>query len=59
MKSYLKNYGFDFAIRQYIPARKNNQAVVSYNRWPEIALCDFIELNGANVAQIRRLFNQR
>lgn len=59
MKSYLKAYGFDFAIRQYIPARKNNQAVVSYNRWPEIALCDFIELNGATVAQVRRLFNQR
>ena len=58
MKSYLKVRGYDFAIRQYIPSRKSRQAVVSYNRWPEMALCDFIRLNGATVQQVRRLFNQ-
>lgn len=58
MKNYLKVRGCDFAIRQYIPNRKSNQAVVSYIRWPEMALCDFIRLNGATVMQIRRLFNQ-
>lgn len=59
MKKYLERFGYDFAIRQYIPSRKQNQTVVSYNKWPEIALCDFIELNGATVQQIRRLFNRR
>jgi hypothetical protein len=59
MKAYLKSYGYDFAIRQYKPERKTSQAVVSYLRWPEIALCDFISLNGASVQQIRRMFNRR
>lgn len=58
MKAYLKIHGFDFAIRQYIPARKSRQTVVSYNRWPEVALCDFIDLNGATVQQVRALFRR-
>lgn len=57
MKSYLEKFGCDFALRQYIPARKINQAVVSYDKWPEIALCNFMELNGTNVMQIRLQFN--
>ncbi len=56
MKKYLETYGCDFALRQYIPARKINQAVVSYSKWPEIALCDFMELNGTNMMEIRVLF---
>jgi hypothetical protein len=59
MKAYLRAKGYDFAIRQYKPERKSSQAVVSYLRWPEIALCDFISLNGATVRQIRLLFNRR
>lgn len=59
MKSYLKAYGYDFAIRQYIPSRKRSQTVVSYLRWPEIALCDFIALNGKTVRQVRLLFSRR
>lgn len=57
MKAYLKRYGYDFAIRQYIPSRKTNQGVVSYSEWPKIALCKFIELDGATIGQINRLFN--
>jgi len=56
MKTYLEKFGCDFALRQYIPARKHNQAVVSYSKWPEIALCDFMELNGTNIMQIRVQF---
>lgn len=56
MSSYLKQFGCDFAIRQYIPTGKSRQSVVSYSKWPDIALCDFIELNGTTIAQIRRLF---
>ena len=59
MKAYLKRFGFDFAIRQYIPNRKNNQAVITYNRWPDIALCDFIDLEGTTVQQIRAMFSNR
>ena len=44
MKAYLKSKGCDFAIRQYSPGAKSRQSVVSYNKWPEIALCDFIAL---------------
>jgi len=57
MKSYLKRYGYDFAIRQYIPSRKTSQGVVSYSEWPRIALCKFVELDGATIGQINRLFN--
>lgn len=59
MKSYLRRYGYDFAIRQYKPNRKRRQAVVSYQNWPQIALCDFITLNGATVRSIRLLFSRR
>jgi hypothetical protein len=59
MKSYLRRYGYDFAIRQYKPNRKRRQAVVSYQNWPQIALCDFIALNGATVRSIRLLFSRR
>lgn len=58
MKSYLKMTGCDFAIRQYKPERKSRQAVVSYNRWPEMALCDFISLNGSTVTQVRNFFRK-
>ena len=59
MKTYLKRFGYDFAIRQYKPERKTKQAVVSYESWPKIALCDFISLNGATVRSIRLLFSRR
>jgi len=56
MKAYLKKHGCDFALRQYIPSRKTNQAVVGYTKWPEIVLCDFMELNGTNAQQIATQF---
>jgi len=59
MKAYLQRSGCDFAIRQYKPERKRNQAVVSYAKWPEIALCDFISLSGTTIAQIRLMFSSR
>ena len=58
MKLFLERYGFGFAIRQYIPSRKRNQATVSYQSWPKIALCDFASLNGASYADIVRLHAQ-
>ena len=55
-KSFLGRFGFDFAIRQYIPNRKSNQATIAYENWPEIALCDFIDLNGATIGSIQWRF---
>lgn len=57
-KAFLKRYGFDFAIRQYIPNLKTNQAVVSYENWAKITLCDFIDLNGSSVQKIRLQFRK-
>jgi len=57
MKNYLEKFGYDFAIRQYIPSRKKGQAVVSYSKWPEIALCRFMELSGMTSMKLRILFN--
>lgn len=56
-KKYLDQYGFGFAVRQYVPSLKTKQAVVSYENWHQIALCDFIDLEGASIASIRRQFN--
>ncbi len=56
MKKYLEKFGYDFALRQYIPSRKKGQAVVSYSKWPEIALCDFMDFNGTNLMKVRILF---
>jgi len=54
--AFLEQFGFDFAIRKYIPNRKANQAVVAYEEWPRITLCDFIDLNGATVGSIKWRF---
>lgn len=58
-KSFLKQYGFDFAIRQYIPNLKTQQAVIAYENWADIALCDFIDLNGTTVGKIKYQFRKR
>lgn len=55
-KSFLERFGFDFAIRQYIPSRKANQAVVAYEKWPEMALCDFIDINGGTISQVQAMY---
>ena len=57
MKKYLEKEGYDFALRQYIPIRKKRQAVVSYSKWPEIAICDFMDFHNTNVMKIRLMFN--
>ena len=56
IKVYLEKHGYDFALRQYIPSRKRNQVVVSYSKWPEIALCDFMHFKKTNVMKVRLMF---
>jgi hypothetical protein len=56
IKVYLEKYGYEFALRQYIPSRKKDQAVVSYSKWPEIALCDFMSFKKTNVMKVRLMF---
>ncbi len=56
IKPYLEKHGYEFALRQYIPSRKKDQAVVSYSKWPEIALCDFMHFKKTNVMKVRLMF---
>lgn len=55
-KKFLADYGFDFAIRQYIPQLKADQKVVAYEKWADIALCDFMSLNGTTIAKVQEAF---
>lgn len=55
-KKYLQQFGYDFAIRQYIPNLKFNQAVVSYKNWCKIILCDFAQLENTTYQDLRKMF---
>lgn len=57
-KRYLDRFGFGFAVRQYKPNLKRKQAVVSYENWAKIALCDFMEFEGTTVNAVRRMFRK-
>lgn len=43
-KKFLEKFGYDFAIRQYIPKLKGTQYVVAYERWSYIALCNLLQI---------------
>jgi len=58
-KQYLSRARLQFAVRQYIPGRKSNQTVVSYENWPKIVLCDFADINGTTYGKLRYLFRKR
>jgi len=55
---FLKQYGYDFAIRQYITKLKSRQAVVSYENWAKIVLCDFANLKGINPNTLKEQFRK-
>ncbi len=57
-KRFLDRYGFGFAIRRYLPNLKKNQAVVSYESWGKIAICEFAKIHGATVGEIRKEFQE-
>jgi hypothetical protein len=42
-KKFLEKFGYEFAIRQYIPKLKSKQTVVAYERWSYIAICNLLE----------------
>jgi len=50
---------YKFALRQYIPNRKIGQAVVSYENWGKIVLCDFADLNGTTYTELIKEFRSR
>lgn len=43
IKKFLEKFGYEFAIRQYIPKLKANQKVVAYEKWQYIAICNLLE----------------
>ena len=57
-KLFLNKYGYDFAIRQYIQNLKSKQAVVSYENWARIVLCDFMDLQGINPNILKEQFRK-
>lgn len=58
VKKFLDVFGFGFAIRRYKTNLKKNQAVVSYESWARIALCDFIKIYGSTTATVRRMYTE-
>ncbi len=58
VKKFLDKFGFGFAIRRYKTNLKKNQAVVSYESWARIALCDFIRIYGSSTFAVRRMFTE-
>jgi len=62
-KRYLDKFGCGFAIRQYKPNLKAKQAVVSYENWSKIVLCDFADFEGisrgAVMAMYRKYYNNK
>lgn len=58
-KGFIKGSGYDFALRQYKPGNKSGQAVVSYENWSKICLCDFADLAGTSYSQLEQLFKKR
>ena len=58
IKKFLVLFGFDFAIRQYVPQLKKNQKVVSYEHWAKIALCDFQDLYGIGINEVKRAYRE-
>jgi len=58
IKKFLVQFGFDYAIRQYVPQLKKNQKVVSYESWAKIALCDFQDLYGIGINEVKRAFHE-
>lgn len=58
VKKFLDVFGFGFAIRRYKTHLKRNQAVISYESWARIALCDFIKIYGSTTAVVRRMFTE-
>lgn len=57
-KRYLDRFGFGFAVRQYKPRLKTRQAVVSYENWAKIALCNFMEMQGVTERMVRLMFRK-
>ena len=42
-KAYLEKFGYEYAIRQYIPKLKTKQQVVSYERWGYVAITNLLD----------------
>ena len=57
-KRFLDQYGLGFAIRQYKPELKGKQAIVYYENWSAIVLCDFAQLEGINEPMLRKMYKK-
>ena len=47
-----------FALRSYYVQRRTKTIVLSYNKWPEIALLDLQDMEGISLAKVYKLYQQ-
>ncbi len=57
LKSLLRKYGFEFAIRTYIPSRKSKVYCISYNNWVDTAFLSIENFEGISYNEMIRQFN--
>jgi hypothetical protein len=57
-KRYLDKYGCGFAVRQYKPKLKAKQAVVSYENWSKIVLCNFADFEGISEIDVFAMYKK-
>jgi hypothetical protein len=56
LKSLLSNYGFSFALRAYIPSRKQNTYIINYNNWTEVALLSIEDFERITMIELLKKF---
>jgi hypothetical protein len=59
LKSILKQFGFEYALRVYIPSRKRKVFCVSYNSWVEVAFLSVEKFEGITYNQMITEFHSK
>ena len=56
IKALLSKYGFEYAIRKYIPSRKSKLYCISYNNWTQAAFLSIEKFEGITYDQMMQEF---
>lgn len=58
LQKYVKRYGIDFAVRSYIPERRDKTFIIRYEDWGKIVNMPSSKFVGINDVQLERLHKQ-
>ena len=58
LKALLTKYGFEFAIRTYIPSRKSKVYCINYNSWVNAAFLSLEKFEGITYEQMIQEFRK-